>query len=220
MTIEITASPTELTTAATNLPLGLVALAASISFYRLRGRNPWKARVWMAVSVSFLVVNILAAGAHGLKLAEPAHFVVWTLIFLGLGMMIAAVTLGAILDLWGERASRRMAPVMAVVASLFVLAMRASGQFLVFIGYEALFVGFALVVYGYLAVTRRLAGAGLLWAGLLVSLLAALVQTTGAQVTIIWTFDYNGLYHLLQLPGLILMVFGVVMALRADPQPD
>jgi len=221
--IALTDDPTELTTAATNLPLGLVALVALIWFYWLRRRNAWKARIWMAASVSFVVASILAAGVHGLQLPEPVHFLVWTLIYLGLGMVIAAVTLGAVLDLWGERASRRMAPVMAVVALLFVLAMRVSGRFIVFIGYEALFVAFALVVYGYLALTRRLASAGLLWAGLLVSLMAAVVQTTGAEVTMIWTFDHNGLFHLLQVPGLILMVLGVGAALRADRaghQPD
>ncbi len=221
--IEFVDAPTELTTAATNLPLGLVALVASIFFHRLRGRDPWKARVWMAASACLLVVSILGAGVHGLELSEQVHFLGWTLIYLGLGLMVAAVFVGAVRDLWGERASRRTAPVMAIVALLFVLAARVSGRFIVFIGYEALFVGFALVGYGYLAVTRRLAGAGLVWAGLLVSLMAAVVQTTDAQVTMIWTFDHNGLFHLLQVPGLILIVLGVGAALRADRaghQPD
>jgi Family of unknown function (DUF6962) len=221
--IELSDAPTELTTAATNLPLGLVALVAWISFYRRRGRDPWKARVWMTAAVCFLVVSIVASGVHGLKLSEQVHFLGWTVTYLGLGLVIAAVTVGAVLDLWGERASRRVAPVMAMVALLFVLAMRVSDRLIVFIGYEAVFVGFALVAYGYLAVTRRLAGAGLLWAGLLVSLMAAVVQTTDAQVTMIWTFDHNGLFHLLQVPGLILMVLGVGSALRADRaghQPD
>lgn len=213
--IELVDAPTELTTAATNLPLGLVALVASIYFHRLRGRDPWKAGVWMAASACFLVVSILASGVHGLKLSEQVHFLGWTLIYLGLGLMVAAVFVGAVVDLWGERASRRTAPVMAIVALLFVLAARVSGRFIVFIGYEALFVGFALVGYGYLAVTRRLAGAGLVWAGLLVSPMAAVVQTTDAQVTMIWTFDHNGLFHLLQVPGLILIVLGVGTALRA-----
>ena len=221
--IELVDAPTELTTAATNLPLGLVALVASICFHRLRGRDPWKAGVWMAASACLVVVGILGAGVHGLELSEQAHFLGWTLIYLGLGLIVAAVTVGAVLDLWGERASRRTAPVMAMVALLFVLAARVSDRFIVFIGYEALFVGFALVGYGYLAVTRSLAGAGLVWAGLLVSLMAAVVQTTDAQVTMIWTFDHNGLFHLLQVPGLILIMLGVGVALRADRaghQPD
>jgi len=213
--IELTDVPTELSTAATNLPFGLVALVGLVYLHGLRERDPWKVKVWMAASACLLVAGIGGVGVHGLELSEQVSFLVWTLIYLGLGLMIAAASVGAVLDLWGERASRRAAPVMAMVALLFVLAARISDRFIVFIGYEALLVGCALVGYGYLAVTRRLAGAGLVWAGLLVSLIAAVVQTTDAEVTMIWTFNQDGLFHLLQVLGVILIILGVGAALRA-----
>lgn len=213
--IELTDVPIELTTAATNLPLVLVALAGLAYLYRLRDRDPWKVRVWMANFTCVLVANLLAAGAHGLKLAAQAYAAAWALIDLSLGLTIACLVVGVVLDLWGERWSRRTVPVMTVVALAFVVVSLVIGQFIVFVAYEALFVTFAIAGYGYLV--GRLAGAGLVCAGLVISLLAAVVQATRIipQVTLIWTFDHNGLFHLLQLPGAILIVLGVGAALRA-----
>lgn len=213
--IELADVPTEQTTAATNLLLCLVALAVLAYLYRLRDRDPWKVRVWMASFTCLMVANLLAVGVHGLKLAAGAHFVVWTLVYLSLGLVVACFVAGVVRDLWGEPLSRRTLPVMTIVAVVFGMVSLVIGQFIVFIAYEALFVTFAIAGYGYLA--GRLAGAGLVCAGLVISLLAAVVQATRIipQVTLIWTFDHNGLFHLLQLPGAILIVLGVGAALRA-----
>ena len=57
----------------------------------------------------------------------------------------------------------------------------------------------------------------LMAAGVLVTLIAAGVQASGAvSVTLIWQFDHNGLFHLIQMVGVVLLVAGLRAALLAD----
>jgi len=69
---------------------------------------------------------------------------------------------------------------------------------------------FALGAYAWLFFTSALAGAGWVLAGVAVTLLAAAVQATGkAGRGIIWYFDNNGIFHLIQMIGLILLLAGL-----------
>ena len=63
-------------------------------------------------------------------------------------------------------------------------------------------------MYGRLALRGR-PGAALLTAGVLVTLIAAVIQQTDLSMTIIWPFDHNGIFHLVQMPGLVFMMLGV-----------
>ncbi len=46
--------------------------------------------------------------------------------------------------------------------------------------------------------------------GILLSLLAAAVQTRGTVAfTLIWPFDHNGVFHLIQLLGLVALLWGI-----------
>lgn len=78
---------------------------------------------------------------------------------------------------------------------------------------------FALVVYILLAVRKRLAGAAVMAAGILITIVAAAIQASGAVfVTIIWEFDYNGIFHLIQIVGLAVLVAGLRAALYAGTE--
>ena len=57
-------------------------------------------------------------------------------------------------------------------------------------------------------------------AGILVTLLAAVVQLTDWTVTLVWPLDHNGIFHLIQMPGLLLMVLGVRRGLRSGVPDD
>jgi hypothetical protein len=59
-------------------------------------------------------------------------------------------------------------------------------------------------------------GAGLVAAALVVSLAAGVVQASDSlSLRLVWEFDHNGLYHLVQLGGLALLVSGLGVTLRA-----
>jgi TctA family transporter len=80
----------------------------------------------------------------------------------------------------------------------------------VFVVYEAIAMLFALVVYVVLAARETLRGAAMMAAGVLVSIVAAAVQATGAvRFTLIWDFDHNGAFHLIQMVGLLFLLIGL-----------
>jgi hypothetical protein len=170
----------------------------------------------MAAAICLVAANTLASAYHGLKLTEPMHAAVRALTELSLGLLVACFVVGTVRDLWSERTSRVMTPVMLVVALLFFALARFYQNFLAYLLYEGSFVGFALLGYAHLAWTGRLPGAGLVCAGLFVTLLAAGVQATGVEVTLIWSFDHTGVFHLIQLLGVILLMVGIGASLRAE----
>jgi len=72
---------------------------------------------------------------------------------------------------------------------------------------------FALGAYLFLTVTGA-AGAGFLASGVLLSIVAAGLQARKSIVfTLIWKFDHNGIYHIVQTIGLLLLVAGLKISL-------
>jgi hypothetical protein len=92
----------------------------------------------------------------------------------------------------------------------YVLTSRFPGIFFVFIVYEGLALAFALGAYVFLSLRGELEGAGLMAAGILISIVAAGVQfKKSISFTLIWHFDHNGVYHLIQTVGLLLLLIGL-----------
>jgi len=68
----------------------------------------------------------------------------------------------------------------------------------------------ALAAYARLAADDALNGAGLMAAGTLVSMAAAGTQAARRlRLEFIWEFDHNGIFHLLQTAGLMLLCRGI-----------
>ena len=73
---------------------------------------------------------------------------------------------------------------------------------------------FALAVYGALARLGR-PGAATVAGALTVSLAAGAIQATDSLTARLgWEFDHNGLYHLVQIVGVVLLVRGLTLTLR------
>jgi hypothetical protein len=69
---------------------------------------------------------------------------------------------------------------------------------------------FAFVVYTILAFRKKLKGAGLMAAGILVTIIAAAIQAIETiKVSAIWVFDHNGIFHIVQMIGLIFLLRGL-----------
>ena len=84
------------------------------------------------------------------------------------------------------------------------------GIFFLFIVYEVAALIFALGAYIFLAIQQNLPGACLMAAGILVSIIAAGIQTNKSVIlTFVWRFDHNGIYHLVQVVGLLLLFAGL-----------
>jgi hypothetical protein len=84
------------------------------------------------------------------------------------------------------------------------------GTFLVFVVYQAAAMLFALGAYAWLTFSGQLAGAWLMCTAALVMMTGAGIQASKAvSFTIIWEFDHNGVYHLLQMAGVVFITAGL-----------
>jgi hypothetical protein len=99
--------------------------------------------------------------------------------------------------------------------AFYGLTRRTGGDFLVFVIYSTATTVFALGVYALLA-ARAMAGAAWIAAGLSVSLGSGAMQASSLSLRFLWSFDHNGLFHLMQMLGLVLLVVGLRQSLGAE----
>lgn len=211
--MELIASTTERTTAATDLILALTAVAAIIMLGR-RAAPSFSRRVWQAALLAAAAAAGLGAVAHGLALSSAARELLWQPLFFLLGVTVSLFVVGAVASWRGGESGARLLLPMLGLAVLFYLATRLSGgDFLVFVVFQAGTLVFAMAVYLRLG-ARRVPGARLVAAGLAVTLAAGAVQAMeDLEVRLVWPFDHNGIYHLVQLVGLVVLTWGLIRVL-------
>ncbi|MFZ5798515.1 MAG: DUF6962 family protein [Thermodesulfobacteriota bacterium] len=201
--------PTELTTAGTDALLALLCLYCAIRLRRCRSLAPWKTGLWISVLLLLAFASALGTVAHGLDLPSHIRDLLWYPLYLCLGMTVALFAVGAILDWQGTLIARRVLP-WAISAALAFSAITPllGGSFLFFLVYEALAMIGALCIYAGLA-RRGLPGSGLIAAAITLTLLAAAVQASDLSLTLLLPFDHNGLFHLVQMPAIVLLCLGL-----------
>ena len=207
--------PTEQTTAVTDVIIALLALGCILYLRRIGQRDRWKTNIWSWTFGLLALAGALGAVAHGFKMSPQTNNLFWQPLNLALGLTVAFFVIAVVYDMWGRIAAQRILPLMIVIGlAFFGLTRLIPGAFFVFIIYEALAMLFALGVYSWLAIKGRLKGAGLMAAGVLIMMIAAGVQTSEAiSLTFIWQFDYNGLFHLIQMVGILVLLAGLRAAL-------
>lgn len=208
--MELVGGATERTTAATDALLALAAALAIVVLRRATAPSFGRA-VWQWALAALALASALGAVTHGLTMPDSTRELLWQPLYLSLGVMMALFAVGAVRDWRGERDARRALPPMLALAGVFYGITRLTGgDFLAFVVYEAGALLFSLCVYLRLASSRRRPGAATMAAALAVSLGAGALQASGlGAVRLLWEFDHNGLFHLVQLLGLALMVAGL-----------
>lgn len=203
---------TELTTAATDAVIAVVALVCVAVLNSRRADHRWRVAIWSWVFGILAFASALGALAHGLDLSEATRSWIWRPLYLSLGLVVALFVVGAVYDFKGERAARiSLILMLALALGFFVLTQVTSGNFVIFVAYEALAMLAALAMYTSLALKRRLEGAGVIAVGILLNMLAAAIQASQSiAVTIIVPFDHNGVFHLVQVVALAVLAGGLV----------
>jgi hypothetical protein len=132
--------------------------------------------------------------------------------------MMALFNIAAVTMTWKHELSRRCAPFcLAIAMAFFVITQLWSDSFLLFLVYEAISMIVALTLYSTCFWFRRERGSEFLAAGVMVGIAAAIVDTQKSmQVTMIWTFDNHGVFHLVQMLSLLLITIGIQMSHRSD----
>jgi hypothetical protein len=201
---------TERTTAATDAVLALAA-AAAIRVLRRTTPPSFGRAVWQAALAALALASVLGAAAHGLELPPDTRELLWQPLYLALGVTMALFVVGAVRDWRGESAARRLlVPMLALAVVFYGVTRLTGGSFLAFVVYEAAALLFSLRVYVRLAAGPARAGATPMAAALAVSLAAGVVQASEVgPVRLVWDFDHNGVFHLVQLVGLALLLAGL-----------
>jgi hypothetical protein len=210
--MELIDIPTEQTTAATDALVAIIAAAFAVMLSIEGARSdPTKGRIWSATLGLLAVAAVLGAIAHGFQMSVRMNELLWMPLNLVLGVTVAVFVAGAVYDLRAFSLPRLLVPILlAVGVAFFFVTVLIPGSFLVFVIYEAVAMLFALVVYVVLAARQKLRGAAMMAAGVLLSIVAAAVQATGAvRFKLIWEFDHNGAFHLIQMVGLVLLLIGL-----------
>jgi len=198
----------EPTSAATD---ALLAAASAAGIAALaRGTPPSLLRAyWIVALAGWGLSALLGAATHGLDLDPGVETLLWQPLYIGLGAAQALLVVAAVAAWRGETSAQRLLPFMLAAAAVFYWATwRTGGDFLVFVVFSTATTVFALGVHAALARAKR-PGAGWVAAGLGVSLAAGLVQASALSLHVVWGFDHNGLFHVVQLAGLAILIPGL-----------
>jgi len=212
--MKLVASFTERTTAATDVILSAAAAGVVIYLQLLTCNPSWRISLW---SWSFGLIAVSAGwGAvyHGLSLAETPRRIVWQAVTICMGMAISMFLVAVVHDTGGPQTAEYALPILLTAGlSVFALSRMRPGLFAVFIVYEAAALLTAFAAYIWLAVSGTMRGADWMAAGIAVSMMAAALQPIKRlRVALLWELDRNGLFHLAQVVGLILLCVGLVQS--------
>ena len=108
--MEFIDSPTERTTALTDVILMVMALAAAEYLRRIGLTNRWKSRVWRWAFTLLAVAAALGAVVHGFALSEEAHVALTQPLNFTLGMLVALFVVAVAYDLWGQSVAGQVLP--------------------------------------------------------------------------------------------------------------
>jgi hypothetical protein len=202
--------PTEQTTAATDLIIALIAIVAAL-YLKRNGPGRLRGTLWRSVLILLAVAALLGAAGHGLVLGERAYLALWSAVYLPLALLVAAFLAGTIRDLAGDAAARRAIPPLAAIAlAFFAYMLLDPDNFLPFIVYETVAMTLSLAGFVWISIRGDLAGAGWITAAIAVNIFAAAIQAEGRLgFTLVWTFDHNGVFHLVQMVGVGLLLQGL-----------
>jgi hypothetical protein len=213
--------PTEQTTAATDIVLSVLAFIVALKVYKA-GNNvdSRKTRIWVWAFGLLTFASATGAIAHGLQMSKLTNFVLWQPLNLALGVAIGLFVAGVVYDFRNFTLPKMLVPILLVFAIIFfTITVILPNTFIIFIIYEAIAMLFAFVVYTILASLKKLKGAGYMAVGILITIIAAVIQAIETiKVTFIWEFDHNGIFHIVQMIALIILLKGLQIEFRSRVQ--
>lgn len=198
----------EPSTLITDLLLGALALACGIGLLRRSGWADRAARLWGAGLLTLGVAAIAGGLYHGFRplLAPLAVTALWKSTVLAIGLADLLLLAGALFAWAGRRLRRLLLPLLVAKFAVYAVWMAGHDDFL----YVLLEYGPSLLLLLVLALVawrrRPDRGGAAITAGVLVSVLAALVQASGLSLH--RHLNHNDLYHLVQMVAVWLFYRG------------
>ncbi len=209
-------SPTEQTTAVTDLLIAVQCVGVIVLLNRIDSKRPMWTDVWKWFFGLLCLASALGAAAHGIHMSTWLQTAIWATVYLALGLIMALFAVAAVTMTWSGEMAKRCLPLgIGIALSFFAITQLWSDSFMLFVVYEAIAMIGALVLYAACYWFRSERGSGFLVAGILVGIAAAIVDTQSAlQLTLIWTFDNHGMFHMVQMVSLLLTTIGIHLSHR------
>lgn len=206
----LTESPTELTTSVTDAVLAIECVMIMVHLRSIVTVDRWRTRLWCCVLGLLAMASFLGAVAHGLEMPDSIRTALWKPLYLSLGILVAMFVVGAVADWRGWVVAKRLVPwSIGIGVAFFGLTELQSGAFVVFVIYEATAMVIAVAIYIFLAARNRLRGAAVVALAILLNLIAACVQASDVSVYILFLFDHNGVFHLVQMLAIAILGLGL-----------
>ncbi|WP_196891977.1 DUF6962 family protein [Aureivirga marina] len=207
----------EQTTAFTDLILAIIAILIFMTIKRVGSKiDKRKTGIWSLIYVCVAISSFLGAITHGLIISDLTYKILWNIIFLSSGFLISFVGVGALYDFYRSRLSDAIYWLAAGMSILFFLInFYGPDTFFFFIIYEALILLIALFYYYRIYRKTKLKWTSNMIFGILLSIIAAVVQTfKDLKFTIFWDFDNNGAFHIIEIFSLFFLASGILGEFR------
>lgn len=212
----LTNSPTELTTSATDALLAIECTIIIALLLRSATTNRWRTTLWCSIFALLATASSLGALLHALELPKSMRIALWAPLYLSLGILVLLFIMGAVADWRDKVAAKRLVPWGIGMSAAFLgLTALLGGKFIVFIIYAATILLSTLAIYTFLAVTHRVKGAAVIALAILLNLAGAAVQASNLSLHLVFPFDHNGLFHLIQIVGTAILGLGVHLGMKS-----
>lgn len=209
-------SPTELTTSATDALLAIECIVIIAILRHTATADRWRTNLWSWAFGLLAIASFLGALVHGVEMPKPMRTALWTPLYLSLGILVVLFIVGAVADWWGRVAALRLVPWgLAVSAAFLGLTSLLGGTFMVFIVYATTVLLSTLAIYTFLAVTHRLHGAAVIALAILLNLAAAAAQASTVSLQLLFPFDHNGVFHLIQILSTAILGLGLHLGMES-----
>jgi hypothetical protein len=212
--IQLIESATERTTAATDLILAVEFLLFAIFFIKSASDNK-RATAW---SIPFLLLAgafLIGAIAHGFQMPEKMNMLLW-LFLAGCSAFGLAHLVSASVGEWKPAWYKKSVIGMSLAAIIFIGITVKLSSFTVYV----VFIVITMALVSWLnAVCFEKSGNKkhlLIIFGAVFTTIASLVQLIKSiHFTIIWEFDYNGAFHLVQMLAGMFLGLGIIGLLKS-----
>jgi len=212
--IQLIESATERTTAATDLILAVEFLLFAILFIKSASDNK-RATAW---SIPFLLLAgafLIGAIAHGFQMPEKMNMLLW-LFLAGCSAFGLAHLVSASVGEWKPAWYKKSVIGMSLAALIFIGITVKLSSFTVYVVFIVITMA---LVFWLNAVCFEKSGNKkhlLIIFGAVFTTIASLVQLIKSiHFTIIWEFDYNGAFHLVQMLAGIFLGLGIIGLLKS-----
>ncbi len=160
---------------------------------------------------SLALAALLGGVVHGIVLPGPVYRFLWQPIYIALSATIVLFLAATSHDLLGEARAKKLLPFLAAIGLFFYgLTLLLADSFVYFSLFQGVSMLACLFCFVYLFARRQIPGAGIIVLAIVVSIAAAYVQTLQyLRFNLIFEFDNNGLYHIVQSAGEILLYVGI-----------